>query len=116
MRRMEELLAPYGVRIDHYGLCVHRPEDDCECRKPKAKLILDAALALGIEPARSYMVGDKLSDLQAGRNAGCKASVLVRTGHGRETEPGLKPGEATFIADSLKEAVPWILAQESAGP
>ena len=114
--RMEELLAPHGVRIDHYELCIHRPEEDCECRKPKAKLLLDAARALGLDLAQSYMVGDKLSDLQAGRNAGCKASVLVRTGYGGETESVVEPEDARFIADSLKEAAHWILTQENASP
>jgi histidinol-phosphate phosphatase family protein len=114
--RMEELLAPQGVQIDHYGLCIHKPEDDCECRKPKAKLLTDAARALGIELSHSYMVGDKLSDLQAGRNAGCRSSVLVRTGSGVEAEAQLKAGDADFTADSLKEAAQWILAQESASP
>jgi len=114
--RMEELLAPYGVRIDHYGLCIHKPEDDCECRKPKPKLIQDAALAVGIDIASSYMVGDKISDVQAGRSAGCKAALLVRTGYGAENESKLQAGEAAFIGDSMKEAAQWILAQESAGP
>jgi UDP-glucose 4-epimerase len=107
--RMEELLKPHGVRIDFYGLCVHRPEEDCACRKPKPKLITDAARALGVDPKLSYMVGDKHSDLHAGHNAGCRGSILVRTGHGAETEPTLKPGEATFIADGLPGAVDWIL-------
>ena len=47
-----------------------RPEDDCECRKPKPKLILDAAKALGVDPACCVMVGDRESDVQAARNAG----------------------------------------------
>jgi histidinol-phosphate phosphatase family protein len=109
--RMEELLKPHGVRIAHYGLCIHRPEEDCECRKPKAKLITDTARALGVDVARSFMVGDKHSDLIAGHTAGCRASILVRTGQGADTESSLKPGEATFIADSLPGAAKWILAQ-----
>jgi UDP-glucose 4-epimerase len=114
--RMEELLTPYGVRIDHYGLCIHKPAEDCECRKPKPKLLRDAALAVGIDLAKSYMVGDKLSDVQVGRNAGCKASILVRTGYGAEMESRLAPGDAAFIADSLSEAARWILARETAAP
>jgi UDP-glucose 4-epimerase len=111
--RMEELLGPYGVSIDHYGLCFHRPEEDCECRKPKPKLLIDTARALGVDITRSYMVGDKHSDLHAGHNAGCRASLLVRTGHGADTEPTLTAGEAHFIADSLSGAAQWILAQET---
>ena len=107
--RLDEQLAPYGVKIDHYGLCVHKPEDDCECRKPKSRLLLDAAASLGIDVARSFMVGDRLSDLQAGRGAGCKAAVLVRTGDGSQTEAKLGPGDAAFVADSLVQASSWIL-------
>jgi UDP-glucose 4-epimerase len=114
--RMEELLAAHGARVDHYGLCVHLPEDGCECRKPKPKLLIDTARAMGVALARSYMVGDKHSDIQAGRAAGCRASVLVRTGYGAETERKLAAGEAAFIGASLKEAAQWILAQENAGP
>src|SRR5690606_35696247 len=75
--KLDALIAPAGARIDRFELCFHRPEDECECRKPKAKLILDAARALNLDLQRSYMIGDKATDLEAGRNAGCRASLLV---------------------------------------
>ncbi|MGZ3687240.1 MAG: UDP-glucose 4-epimerase GalE [Bdellovibrionota bacterium] len=112
--RLESLLRPDRATIDHFELCVHHPDEQCDCRKPKPRLILDAAARLGVDVARSYMVGDKGSDIGAGRAAGCKASVLVRTGYGLETERALKPGEASFVADSLLEAARWILDQETA--
>lgn len=112
--RLNELLGA-DAAIDHFELCVHHPDDACECRKPKPKLLLDAARALGAELAGSYMVGDRASDVQAGRAAGCKASVLVRTGLGASEESQLKAGEAQAIADRLAEAADWILRQESAG-
>lgn len=65
-RRVEELLGPF----EGFFLCPHAPEDDCECRKPKPKLLLDAARALGVSPAECVYVGDKDSDVQAARNAG----------------------------------------------
>lgn len=111
--RIHELLSPWEVVIDHYELCFHRPDENCRCRKPRPALIFNAARKLQIDLSLSYMVGDRLSDLQVGRNAGCKASVLVRTGDGRKTESTLVEGEAAFIADSLREAVDWILAQEN---
>jgi UDP-glucose 4-epimerase len=109
--RLDELLSAYGAWIDRYELCIHRPEEDCDCRKPKAKLLVDGARALGVDLDRSYMVGDKLSDLGAGRAAGCAASVLVRTGEGEGAERELKPGQADFVADSLREAADWIAAR-----
>lgn len=64
--RVEELLGPFAGLF----LCPHAPADDCECRKPKPKLLLDAARALGVDPERCVYVGDKDSDVQAARNAG----------------------------------------------
>jgi len=65
-RRVDELLGPFAG----FFVCPHAPEDDCACRKPKAKLILDAAAALGVEPACCVVVGDRDSDVEAARNAG----------------------------------------------
>ncbi len=64
--RIDELLGPF----DGFFVCPHAPEDDCECRKPKPKLILDAAHALEVEPAECLVVGDRESDVEAARNAG----------------------------------------------
>ena len=65
-RRVEELLGPFAG----FFVCPHAPEDACECRKPKPKLLLDAARALGVDPACCAVVGDRESDVQAARNAG----------------------------------------------
>jgi D-glycero-D-manno-heptose 1,7-bisphosphate phosphatase len=65
-RRVEELLGPFAG----FFVCPHAPEDDCECRKPKPKLILDAARALGVDPACCVVVGDRESDVEAAGNAG----------------------------------------------
>ncbi len=114
--RLNELLRPSGAVIDHFELCLHLPEEDCECRKPKAKLILDGAHAMGIDVSRSYMVGDKLTDVDSGRNAGCKATILVCTGLGDKAVKALKPGQADFVGANLTEVVDWILAQENVAP
>jgi histidinol-phosphate phosphatase family protein len=65
-RRIDELLGPFAG----FFVCPHAPEDDCECRKPKPKLILDAARALGVDPRCCVVVGDRESDVEAARNAG----------------------------------------------
>lgn len=108
--RMDELLGASGVRIDYYSLCTHRPEEGCPCRKPSAKLLVDAASQLQIDLKQSYMVGDKIVDLQAGRNAGVRGVGLVRTGHGLETENSDGP-LAHFIGTDLAAVASWILAQ-----
>ncbi|HAR41738.1 MAG TPA: UDP-glucose 4-epimerase GalE [Bdellovibrionales bacterium] len=111
--RLNDILTASGAAPDYYELCLHRPEDHCECRKPKPKLIFNAAMKLGIDISESYMIGDKPSDIGTGKNAGCKGILLVRTGHGWETEKTLKPGEVDFVGDSLEEAANWILRQET---
>jgi histidinol-phosphate phosphatase family protein len=69
-----------GVRIDHFAICIHRPEDGCECRKPKPKLILDTATRFGIDLPSSFMIGDRESDRQAGVNAGVRISFKIDPG------------------------------------
>jgi UDP-glucose 4-epimerase len=82
--KLDRLLAAEGVRIHHYALCFHRPEENCDCRKPKPKLILDSAERYAIDLDRSYMIGDKEIDLECGRSAGVRGSFLVGTGYGSE--------------------------------
>lgn len=65
-QRVDELLGPFAG----FFVCPHAPGDDCDCRKPKPKLILDAAKALGVTPAACAVVGDRQSDVLAARNAG----------------------------------------------
>jgi len=65
-RRVEELLGPFAG----FFVCPHAPQDGCDCRKPKPKLILDAARAIGVDPACCVVVGDRESDVEAAQNAG----------------------------------------------
>jgi len=110
--RFDELLKAWKVNIKHYALCFHRPEDDCDCRKPKPKLILDTAHLFGIDLSCSYMIGDRISDLAAGYAAGCRGSILVRTGEGSVTANQLQRGQAAFVCDTLLQAAEWILGNE----
>lgn len=73
-------LAGEGAHIDRFYVCPHPAAAECDCRKPKPGLFLRAARELGIDLGRSVMVGDRLSDIAAGRNAGCRQSYLVREG------------------------------------
>jgi D-glycero-D-manno-heptose 1,7-bisphosphate phosphatase len=91
--------------IDATYFCPHLPSDGCKCRKPSPEMILQAAREHQIDLSRSFFVGDKESDLRCGRNAGLK-TVLVRTGYGKATDPGL----ADFVASDLNDAANVILA------
>ncbi len=79
--RMTGELEAAGAVVDAVYYCPHRPDEHCSCRKPRPGLLLAAAGRLGIELEQSYLVGDALSDIQAGRAAGCR-TILVLTGRG----------------------------------
>ena len=85
--KLQELLSEHGEKIDAFYYCPHHPEHtgECSCRKPNPGMILQAAEEFDIDLAQSVMIGDRMSDVKAGINAGCKASYLVRTGYGLET-------------------------------
>ncbi len=70
--RVEELLGPF----DGWFICPHGPSELCECRKPKPKLILDAAAQWDLEPLEILVIGDKESDVGAARNAGSPSILL----------------------------------------
>lgn len=108
-RRMEELLLAEGARVDAVYHCPHLPQvADCDCRKPKAGMLRQAAARFSISPARSFMVGDSTRDIQAARNFGCRA-VLVQTGNaGKDGNYEVEPDA---VCPGLPEAAEWILAQ-----
>jgi D-glycero-D-manno-heptose 1,7-bisphosphate phosphatase len=101
-----ELVAPSGIRIEQTYVCPHGENDGCECRKPKPKLLLDAAAQHGIDLQQSWMVGDRETDVLAGINAGTRA-ILVKTG-----DPAASSDMADFTAPTLLEAVRYIARQQ----
>lgn len=122
--RMAELLAAAGARLDGLYICPHHPEaklpeyrQACDCRKPRSGLLTRAARELSLDLPRSYVVGDRWSDLKAAAN--CQArGVLVLTGYGRGDYEYIGPGQAVqphFVAEDLLAAVSWILADLGRG-
>lgn len=83
-RLVEERVRAAGGRIDGSYLCFHAPWDNCVCRKPKPGLLLRAADELNLDIGMSFMAGDALSDVQAGRAAGVLNSVLLLSGRGSD--------------------------------
>ncbi len=97
--RLGEMLRAEGASLDGIYYCPHHPTEGrgdylrvCECRKPAPGLLLRAAAELHLDPARSYMVGDTLKDIEAGGRAGAQG-ILVRTGYGEEAAAELGPDE-----------------------
>jgi D-glycero-D-manno-heptose 1,7-bisphosphate phosphatase len=111
-------LVAGGARVDGFYYCPHHPsavrEDyrrACDCRKPAPGLLRRAAKDLDIDLSRSFVVGDRWHDLDAGTAVGAQG-VLVRTGYGRITETSPPSGAApAAVVDNLIEAVTWILRQ-----
>jgi D-glycero-D-manno-heptose 1,7-bisphosphate phosphatase len=82
-KRMNERLSERGARLDGIYVCPHSPDDGCACRKPKTFLFETAAKEIGIALKRSYIIGDKLTDVLPARDLGARA-ILVRTGYGAQ--------------------------------
>lgn len=121
--RLRSMLAELGVPLAAFVYCPHHPEGAvaeyaiaCDCRKPAPGMILRAARAHGIDPARSWLVGDILDDVEAGRRAGCR-TILIDNGN--ETEWVLSPGrephhraaDLAQAAQIIAEADGWISSQ-----
>jgi len=117
-RTIADILAQVGAHVDAWYFCPHTPHDACLCRKPSPGMLKEAAKDLGLELRHSVLVGDKESDLQAARAAGC-AAVLVRTGYGQQVENDLvvrgKAGLFDCCCDSLFAALPFLQAELAKG-
>ena len=114
--RLDAELRRAGAKLDGLYACTHHPGEGCGCRKPKPGMLLQAASELGLDLARSTMVGDKASDLVPGRAVGA-AAVLVLTGYGLgEWEYGRQRFEIQpdHVAGDLLDAVDWALARRVA--
>jgi D-glycero-D-manno-heptose 1,7-bisphosphate phosphatase len=118
--RIAELLARGGARLDAYYYCPHHPDGKvaeyaraCDCRKPGRALVDRAIAEFGIDPHRSFAVGDRWFDVALARTIGARG-VLVRTGYGAmeadQPTHGMTPDA---VVDNLAGAVSWILASLS---
>jgi D,D-heptose 1,7-bisphosphate phosphatase len=102
-------LAKFAIPLAGFYYCPHHPEGNvasfsvyCNCRKPNPGLLIQAARELGVDPTHSWMVGDILHDVEAGRAAGCRTILLT---NGNETEWHLTPLRwPDLIADEVFEA------------
>lgn len=119
-QRLSDLLAQYGVRLDGFHYCPHHPEGvvgryavQCTCRKPMPGMLLRAASELDIDLSRSWMIGDILHDVEAGRRAGCR-TVLIDNGN--ETEWKMSPLRTPHLsAPDLYTAATMIASIERDG-
>ena len=109
--KMMRELKKNRIPIKGIYYCLHGKEANCDCRKPKTGLFKQAAHDISFRPADTYFIGDKQSDIQAGKNFGLR-TVFVLTGHGTVDQHKLKPGnQPEIIVSSLREAVAYVLNQ-----
>ena len=109
----EHLLQQLGreqVRFEKIYIAPEAPDAPSRGRKPSPQFLLDARDEFGVDLAQSYMIGDKLIDLECGWNAGVKKCLLVRTGYGAELERASADKLNTaVVVDDLSAATEWIL-------
>jgi D-glycero-D-manno-heptose 1,7-bisphosphate phosphatase len=114
------LLAAHDLHLDAIYHCPHHPQGvvpefaiECDCRKPAPGMLLQAARELDLDLPSSVLIGDKASDIQAGRAAGVGRTVIVESGHA--LEPAARR-EADFVAAGLLEAARLLTATGSGIP
>ncbi len=115
---LEQMLRKEGATLDGIYYCPHHPTAGnsrytvkCDCRKPGTGLIDLAAKELNIDVRKSYMVGDKWSDIELGQRAGAR-SILVKTGFAADEAGNARPPhlkDPDFIADTIIDAADWIV-------
>lgn len=98
--RVDELIGPFDV----WEVCPHGPDDDCDCRKPRPGMVVNAAERLGVAPEECVVIGDIGADMGAARNAGA-AGILVPT----EVTRAEEIDEADVATESLVDAVALVL-------
>jgi D-glycero-D-manno-heptose 1,7-bisphosphate phosphatase len=108
--RILKLFADQGATFTAAYLCPHHPNDNCECRKPKPGMLLQAAKEYQLDLARSIFIGDNLTDMQAAEAAGVKG-IFIRTGLGAEQEDQLHTLKTNPpVYDDLADAIRQVLA------
>lgn len=118
-RGVADMFAQAGARIDGFYYCPHLPEAavaryrrECDCRKPAPGMLQQAARERHLDLARSLIIGDKYSDIAAGKALGLRA-ILVRTGEGARQHARHGPDDTIpqpdYIADDVLAAVQWLL-------
>lgn len=110
---MTRQLFEAGAQVDGVYYCPHASSDNCSCRKPKTGMLDCAAREQRIELQRSFVVGDRYTDIELARNANARG-ILVRTGYGEGElawHAAKWPAQPDLVADDLAQAVDWILRQ-----
>jgi D-glycero-D-manno-heptose 1,7-bisphosphate phosphatase len=110
-REIIKRLRRFGVNIEEFLVCLHHPDENCFCRKPKTGLLELAFSKYPLDKERSFVIGDRLIDVELAKNFGLK-SILVLTGYGRGEAEYILPQkkfQPDFIAENLLSAANFII-------
>ena len=111
--KINKLLQQFNVRIDDFYYCPFHPEfssnEECQCRKPSPELVNKAADEHNIDLSKSYFIGDMVTDIECGKNAGLK-TILVETGNGKKALETLKIQNnlPSFVAQNILDSCNFI--------
>ena len=108
---MKSAVSSGGGEIKDIFFCPHRPDEGCDCRKPKPGMLYQARERFDVDISTAVMVGDSAKDIECARNAGCGHAILVRTGNGIQAETALAEKKIfpDRIVRDLHEAARWII-------
>lgn len=109
--KLTRALAAIGGQIEMIAYCPHGPDDHCECRKPKAGMLVDIGRRMNTSLANVPVIGDSLRDLESARTVGARP-ILVKTGKGERTLEKGKGLEGIPVYDNLAAAVDALLREE----
>jgi D-glycero-D-manno-heptose 1,7-bisphosphate phosphatase len=106
--KMMQEFRKHRIQIRGTYYCLHGKKAGCACRKPETGLFHEAVKGLEYDPDKTFFIGDKATDVEAGRRFGIR-TIFVRTGHGRMDEPKLTSAlKPDFIVDRLADAIPYL--------
>ena len=104
---MLEEIKKRGGEIEEVFYCIHRDEDNCDCRKPKPGMLETAAKKYGIDPKTTYFIGDAEKDVIAGKKIGCK-TILVLSGKSSRKDIESWADKPDYVFTDLLETVKWL--------
>ncbi|RLF36497.1 MAG: D-glycero-beta-D-manno-heptose-1,7-bisphosphate 7-phosphatase [Thermoplasmata archaeon] len=108
-QKMRKELMKKGADVDGIYYCPHHPNDNCDCRKPNTGLIEKAVEDLDIDLQRSYMIGDRMLDVEAGYRMGLKTVLIPENWEKVRDEMKMSPVKPDYICDSFYKGVKWII-------
>lgn len=108
-RKMDNELLKNGTAVDAIYYCPHHPDDNCNCRKPKTGLFEKAVKDLDINITESFIIGDRMLDMEAGYKIGCKTVLVPENKEKISIEMKESKVKPDYVCDDFFSGVKWIL-------